>query len=319
MSSNEDYVYYIAFKNNLLDCHGDMFQQYFYKVMATKYSNFTKIDCYGNQGDRKCDGYLRGEGIFYQVYGPKDTTSTDSKIQSYAIKKCEEDFLGLLDHVHQGKWEEIKSYIFVINNSRGHFPDLDQKLSELNNKYAPIKFDIMDRDSIISIFNSVDSLNKMSICSCFAPDIDTSIINNLVISKIILYLTNQIPLSNPNKLIAPNFKEKIIWNNINDYYASNLTTANYNVESLNEYLSSYPEPIDDELCAIYNTLYKDAKICFPDDTNSQFQYILDKSFDKSNLSNHEINIYISNAYILLSKYFESCDIFEEPQPEKVAR
>lgn len=315
MATGEDYVYYLAFSNQLMKCYGDEFQQNFYRVMSNLHSNFVKIDTYGNQGDKKCDGYLRGTGIFYQVYGPRDTCSADSSIQNYAISKCEDDFLGLLNHVKNGEWEEVKSYVFVINNSRGRFPDLDKKITYLNKTYAPITFDIMDRDKLIQKFNSLNSSDKMLVTNAFVPDIDPSIIDNSVMKNIIGFLINTPKNCSTGKLVATDFIEKIQHNNLDPYHALNLQLGNYTVEALDEYLSSYPSSITDKLCAKFNSLYKDSLIKFPDDSNAQFNFLIDNCFEKDGLSPTEINVFVSNAYILLSKYFESCDIFEAP-PKK---
>ncbi|NFO31093.1 hypothetical protein FDB41_12510 [Clostridium botulinum] len=314
MGRAENFYYHMHFENLLLKSYGNMFQEHFYNLMSFYNSNFRKIAVQGQIGDRKCDGYIYTKGIFYQVYGPKETISTDSQIQRYTINKAEGDFLELLEHTKNGYWEPIQQYVFVLNNHRGLFPDLDEKIKYLNNEYSPIKFDVIDRAQLINMFDSLDENKKISICNCFAPEISIGVINNTIVGNIISYLThNNRPKENKNKLIAPNFENKLKWNNLNQYNSSALTIGNYSVNKLEEYLNTYSKSIGEQLCIIYSNLYSDAKKNFSGDSNAQFDYIVDNSYDNDNLSITDEFLYNTNTYIIMSKYFESCDIFEEPK------
>ena len=88
------FVYEKIFENSLLRSTGDGFQQLVYRLLDTLYPNFEKIDVQGSLGDRKNDGYIRGQGVFYQVYGPKDS-AINTTSQSTAVKKMPEDFYVL--------------------------------------------------------------------------------------------------------------------------------------------------------------------------------------------------------------------------------
>lgn len=316
MGKSDYFYYHMHFENSLLKSYGFMFQEHFYNLMSSCNPNFRKIDTQGRVGDRKCDGYICTEGIFYQVYGPKDTTTAESSIQKYAVGKAEDDFLGLLDHVKNGYWEPINEYIFVLNNHRGLFPDLDEKIKYLNTKYSPIKFDILDRSKLIIKFDSLLEEQKMSICNCFAPDINICLINNTIVGNIISFLTlNNRVRDNKNKLIAPDFRKKIVWNKLDLYNSSAITMGNYSVCKLDEYLNTYNESISQDLCTIYSRLYSESKQKFPTDSDAQFNYIVDNSYSSDGLSISDEAIYNYNTYIIMSKFFESCDIFEEPPEE----
>ncbi|MFL7796615.1 hypothetical protein OIM93_06840 [Clostridium chauvoei] len=87
MSDAKKLIYKSCFENILLKSMGDCFQQIFYNLMSETHDNFIKTDTQGSIGDRKCDGYLFGEGIFFQVYGPRDYSSNMTTMTE-AIKKC---------------------------------------------------------------------------------------------------------------------------------------------------------------------------------------------------------------------------------------
>ncbi|RAK03977.1 hypothetical protein C8C77_1488 [Halanaerobium saccharolyticum] len=72
------------------------FQDKFNFYMAKIYGgNYTPIKPQGSIGDRKVDGLLNKEKIFFQVYAPErvNTRKTNNKI--------DEDFNGFMTHVNQ--------------------------------------------------------------------------------------------------------------------------------------------------------------------------------------------------------------------------
>lgn len=306
------FVYSIYFKCLLQDSMGNEFEKYVYKVLSFKYDNFQKVDVEGRVGDRKCDGYRSGEGIFYQVYGPKDTNTTNSEIQKYAEKKLVDDFLGLKAHVDNGYWEDIKEYVFVFNNVNGLFPNLLEKINSLKSAYPNIEFSTMDRDKLVKLFSSLSEENMQIIVQAFLPDIDSSMLNNIIIKDIVNYLIDNNSKKSTSKLIAPDFNEKLKFNKLSPYNCMRLTMANYSIENLNNFLDSYSNDISENLCQVYSNLYTEAKLNHPNNSDEQLEYLIDNSFDKSLLDNASKELYETNTLVILSKYFETCDIFEEP-------
>lgn len=316
MSFEQKHVYRIFFEDKLIKSSGDAFQQIFNKLMTIAYDNFVKVEPQGRIGDRKCDGYLKRDGIFYQVYGPKDYNST-ADIQKSAINKIDIDFNGLKNHVNNGHWEPIKQFIFVFKTHRGSYPDLIDTCITLERNNPTIEFNIYDIDKLVSIFSSL-SLEQMSmIAETYIPNPDFSYINYEVMGDIIKYLrvigaSNNIDITK----IPPDFNDKIEFNGICSFYASNLTTASYSIDKLDDYLSSYGNTdISDYLCGIFKTLYTDSIKNYPNDQNLQFKYILEHC-RKANTPPEIIQLIETNSYIMMAKYFETCDIFEEPQKNK---
>lgn len=314
MSFEEKYIYRIYLENKLINSHGDEFQQLFYRIMSESYNNFQKIENQGAKGDKKCDGYLKGEGIFFQVYGPKDYDSIAS-IQKNAIDKSENDLVKLLNNIKDGYWEKLIKYIFVFKSHRGSYPDLNKKCCELEKKYS-IETAIYDIDNLLSIFTKLSVEQMASVANTYIPTPDFTKVNYDIMGKLIKHLntiatTNNIDITKT----PPDFDDKIKFNNICPFYSSNLTSASYYIDKLDDYLSSYADPdISDYLCGILKILYSDSQKEFPENSDLQFKYILDNCH--SNISDSNlIKIYETNSYIIMAKYFETCDIFEEP-PKK---
>ncbi len=317
MSYNyENYISELLFELKLLRSYGNEFQDIFFRIMKSKHNNFRDVKPQGALGDKKCDGYLYGEGVFFQVYGPEDASSNET--QKSAISKLRGDFLGLKNHIESGFFEDIKKYYFVINtkNSRGLYLMLCEELDKLADEFTHISFAPIDTDKLIEYFMDLTDNQKRKILSYYIPPISFESAKFSVLDNIVEYLSKSVNRLNfDDKLVDPDFYEKIEFNNLSTAISDSLSTANLYVFELDEYLQNHPtQVLEDTLCNIYRTLYKDAKDKYPDDSNKQFKYILTSSFDSDSISDNKIiNEYVNNILIIMSKFFESCDIFEEPK------
>ena len=317
IDSSIKFLYGKFFENKLLKSTGDAFQQLVYQLLSELYPSFEKIETQGAIGDRKNDGYLRGQGIFYQVYGPKDL-NTNATSQSTAITKMPGDFYLLKKHVDSGYWEEIKEYIFVFKSFRGSFPDVIEEMKKMGQDNPSVTFSICDIGDLLRKFSEL-SIEKMAIVAdTFIPEPDFEMVSFEVMGDIIQHLVSVGSSQNIDYTKEPpNFEDKIIFNNIANFHAQNLRVASYKIDQLDDYLSSYSDKnIADLLCSIFKKLYSDAQLLHPDDSIMQFQYIL-SSCHKPNTPNVHLQTIETNSYIMMAKYFETCDIFEEPPKNKV--
>lgn len=307
------FLYRKFFEVKLLKSTGDAFQQLVYQLLKEIYPSFEKIETQGAIGDRKNDGYIRGQGIFYQVYGPKDVDANLTS-QSTAINKMPGDFNLLKNHVSSGYWEEIKEYIFVFKAFRGSYPDVIEEMKNLENDNPTITFSICDTDELLRKFSEL-SIEKMSyVADTIIPEPDFEMVSFEVMGDIINHLISVGAANNiDNTKNPPDFEEKITFNQISNFQAQNLRVASYKIEQLDDYLSSYSDKnIADLLCSIFKKLYEDAVLLYPDDSIMQFQHILN-SCHKPTTPNAHLQTIETNSYIMMAKYFETCDIFKEPK------
>lgn len=147
------------------------FQGFFERIMGEAFSDFTKVYPYGNQGDGGNDGYRPDEGIYYQVYAPRNPEEKQSK----AAQKLKKDFENLKD-----KWNEIskvKIFYFVFNDKdSGVSIEIARALADLKKANPTIEFrlflprDLEDiflnlkKETIQSLGFDVDSRNSFQIC-----------------------------------------------------------------------------------------------------------------------------------------------------------
>ncbi|WP_440877559.1 hypothetical protein [Thalassotalea sp. PLHSN55] len=83
-----------AFKLREHESNGNAFENLFCDIMRASNSGFKKVKPQRQIGDRKNDGFIDKDGIYYQVYAPETVAGNLSS----AIKKLEGDLTGLLSY-----------------------------------------------------------------------------------------------------------------------------------------------------------------------------------------------------------------------------
>lgn len=103
----------MLFDNQFLRAKGEAFQSLFENLMGRRYpDDFMACRPWGNDGDRKNDGYLKSKRTLYQVYAPNEMN------KAKALKKIREDFDGAKAH-----WKEhFDRWVFVHNDHEGKLP-----------------------------------------------------------------------------------------------------------------------------------------------------------------------------------------------------
>lgn len=102
----QDAYYDARFENTFLRAKGAEFQTFFERLMGLAYkTDFMPCRPWGNQGDRKNDGFLKSARQLFQVYAPNEMAANK------AIAKITEDFEGA--KVHWGTY--FSNWVFVHN------------------------------------------------------------------------------------------------------------------------------------------------------------------------------------------------------------
>lgn len=297
LNKEEKHILRIIFKNQILESNGQAFEDIFTKIMNYRDSAFQAIKPWGNIGDRKNDGYIKSKGIFYQVFAPEDI----SKSYPEVIKKLNKDFIGLKNH-----WSPINEFYFVVNDKylgvnadseieiqkikANHFlnessfvttKDLENWLFELND------------DEILSIVGSIPDPNKINV-------LDYSVIN-----EVVDHIMNFSGSFGKNPVIQlPDWEKKIQFNNLSQAVKSILDNASIHVTELEVFLNNQGNFLSDSLRDKLNEIYESTKIKYSGD--ELFFSILGISTPKETLP------FKNSTLVIMAKYFESCDIFEDP-------
>lgn len=306
MRAEDKFIAKVLFKTKVLQFKGQAFEDFFVSVMTKAITDFQAVKAYGNIGDRKNDGFIRTTGTYYQVFAPEDIKK--NKTIDEAVKKLEDDFKGLYEN-----WNdtcEIKQYYFVINDRyQGLPPPIIQKEEELNRTYADIEIKTFTVKDLEKVFGQLDEEDIFDVVG-FIPDVSTGMIEFEALNEVVNYLLNtELPESNTDKLIVPDFDEKILFNGLNDLIGAKLTTGSYQEGILQKYFNENPgvkELLQQKFHSLY--LLSCEKITDTEENSADCRYyfILENASPKRTVA-----IYAC-VEVLMAYYFSSCDIFEEP-------
>ena len=121
--------YEMKFEREFLTRKADEFQDFFSSVMEKRYpADFVRVRPWGNVGDQKNDGYLRGRRMLFQSYAPNDM------VAAICIAKISKDFCGALPH-----WQaHFDTWVFVHNSKKGLGPGVTKVLLDLGKAHAPL-------------------------------------------------------------------------------------------------------------------------------------------------------------------------------------
>ena len=309
LTSGEKYVARLLFKNKVLQYKGQSFEDFFVLIMTKAEPEFQAVKAYGNIGDRKNDGFIRTSGTYYQVYAPEEI-SKDKTIRD-AVCKLENDFKGLYEN-----WNDtcqIKKYYFVINDRYEGLPaPIIQKVCELNADplYSEIEILTFTAKDLQRVFDALDETDIQEVVG-FIPDEPGGMIEYGSLGEVVTYLLNaELPVPMEDKLVVPDFSEKIIFNNLSKEVEANLTVGSYQEGLLNKYFNENPG-LKEILQKKFNALYLQACEVISDSqenaSDCRCYYIFEKAAPK------RTTLIFSCIRALVAYYFSTCDIFEEPK------
>lgn len=310
LERNEMYIARTLFKNKILVFDGQSFESFFTSVMIKSNHNFEQVKPYGNIGDRKNDGFDKTVGEYFQVYAPENIDK--SATISNAVKKLKDDFQGLYDY-----WNDlcpIKKFNFVVNDKyKGVSPEVHTALLELSQNYPDIQFNVFGANTLEDICMSLDENSITEIVGCIVnPSIQ---LDFSALTDVINFLMNtQECNKRAEELQVADFNEKIAFNNLNDEIASLLKAASYQVGNLETFFRRNSEFAKSDIQKRITECYFTAANSI-DKTEEHYS---DLVFFKmhEDLCPKGTNAIKNAALVLISYYFELCDIFERPIKEE---
>ena len=85
MNVHEKTIARTLFQNKIYKAYGRSFEDFFVSIMNYSNTEFRQIKSCGNIGDRKNDGYIESEGIYYQVYAPENIEKSYTKLRLFLV------------------------------------------------------------------------------------------------------------------------------------------------------------------------------------------------------------------------------------------
>ena len=296
MNDDKKVIVRILFKLKIHEAEGKSFEDLFARIMNYAKPDFERIKPSGSIGDYKADGRIPSKGIYFQAYGPEDIRKSPAN----AVKKLASDFSGLLE-----KWEGVKEYYFVVNDKyHGVPPQLSQAIEKIADDHG-IKAKIWRANKLEDLVFSLNDDQILTITGQF-PDPEEMQLDYSTLGEVITHLM-QIDISDiqDGDIKYPDWDEKIKFNGLSRTMKIYLEQGFLHVHELDKYLDNnsnfFAEDVKDRVRKIY---IDKAKEFSGDDL---FMKIL------NTISHKPEPLFQLTAIIIMAKYFEICDIFEEPK------
>ena len=297
MNRNEKVLARKLFKLKIHEADGQNFEDIFTTIMNYAEPDFQSIKPWGNIGDRKNDGYIKSKGVYFQVFAPEEIEKSYPKV----IEKLNTDFIGLTQH-----WSPINEFYFVVNDKyKGVNADCEQAIQKLKQDYQLQNAGFKTAKDLENILFSLDDDQIIVVIECF-PDPANIQLDYSILSEIINHLTG-LPLAKPtgNKFVYPDWDEKIVFNNLGELESRYLNNGSLQIGMLDEYLNNegnfFADELKDKICEVY---LKESQRLKSSELFWKMVEIISLKPESS---------YQSAAIVLMAKYFEVCDIFEEPK------
>ena len=293
----QDANYEYKFEIEFLRAKGDAFQTFFERLMGLAYkADFMACRPWGNQGDRKNDGFLKSERRLFQVYAPNEMAAAK------ANAKITEDFEGAKEHwgKHFDKWA------FVHNATDGLPPHVQKRLLDFEAANPGIQLQPWGLEELRLIFRTLTVEDKTSWFGLAITDA-TKISLGFGALQVVLERIAALPAP-PMTDVKDVPTGKIEANALSEAVAQLLKEGMIKSPLVADFLSQWhDEMLGERLAEAFKAEYRRLRGNHgPNQIFAELQTWA--GGNHRGAPEHELAVLTVIAY-----YFERCDIFEEPR------
>ena len=176
--------------------------------------------------------------------------------------------------------------------------------------YADVSLNFFSAKDLENQFLTLDELAQQDIIG-FIPEETIPMIEYEALNETVSYLLKTEFIDNyKDKLIIPDFDEKIVFNSLSNVVNNQLVTGSYQEGLLLKYFNEIPgvkEVLQKKFHSLYEQSKENIETTKENFSDCRFYYILENACYKNTLPIQ------TSVLVLMAYYFESCDIFEVPQ------
>lgn len=275
---------------------GTAFQDWFVLLAGHAFGpDFEEVRPYGPYGDLKCDGRQISSKSVFQCYAP------DAMKEADLIAKIDADFQGAL-----ANWgSNMQKWVFVHNDGRGLPPNAVQHLDSLRRAHTTLEIETWSEPELLAL---VMRLELSALQALFGPAASIAIVDRLVLSDlvpIIEALQRQEPNPSDPPLKPPS-PEKLEKNALSEEAGQFLRIGRRKSVLVETFFRKSPRPdLGERIAEAFRLRYAELRaLDLPADTI--FKHLQDYAGFHGEPKRQ------GAALAVLTYFFDSCDIFEDP-------
>jgi hypothetical protein len=288
----------VVFNQQFAELYSNGFQEFFQKLMQYRYPTFLPVRAYGSIGDMGSDGLCTDQEKLYACYGPQSPAESETR------RKFRSDLASALSN----RPGEFTTFVFVHNDRIGMHPQIASELVTASQGNPSLTFEQMGRLAFwrefmrLEILEAEDMLGQEIKVESLVYGISLADLEPLLIhlgrvrDRSDLAVAHTIPMNKIefNRLSA----------DIRDFLIHGMRFAK---QVADYYEGFYDVLARDETAADFRERYESllAQTLTPDEIFQElFVYVAgNRALDAAALT---------SVYTILSYFFQTCDIFEEP-------
>lgn len=290
------YIHELLFRLKFAESRGNEFQDFFNNLMERRDPDFRRVRPWGNQGDRKNDGWSPASRTLYQVYAPASFKSSD------LAAKLTDDFDGAVDY-----WEQyFDTWVFVHNDVDGLAPEVERKVAELNQQNENITCTSWGREQVRRELAQLQDADRTALLGPLITAEQFLSVSAASLQPLFEHLEGAAPNPDPQG-IRPVPVDKIERNGLGDAQARLLTLGEAKLQLVDEYLTRVsPQPTyKSEVSSVFTAKYEELRAALEnaDDIFDNLLMWLTGGVAEADR--------VVNAVTVLAYFFFTCQIFEE--------
>jgi hypothetical protein len=272
---------------------------FFSRLMGLRHpTEFIATRPWGNQGDRKCDGYLRPTRVLFQCFAPNDLALANT------LAKMKEDFAGALPY-RKEFWD---CWVFVHNAPEARLgTDIARQLEEFQRENPGVTTEAWGFYALRKKALELSEIDLRSLLPHIPTPADFADLGLRDIKPIVDHLVTGAAPSEGTVVAPP--PGKIAHNRLSVAVAQFLTLGMASSRLLKQYLSAHPDKTyGDRVAALFNAKYQLLRQegGEPEDILAELYAFAAGPLQESNLRRQ------AAVWTVLAYLFEHCEILERP-------
>ncbi len=307
-----EYWYHLHFKLRLYEADGNAFQRLVADILHAAFPDFEPVAPAGRYGDGGNDGFIRGEGRYFQVYGPHAGSAPQP---ADVVRKVKEDFAKL-----RQRYPNLQRYSFVMNDRyRGVPANVSDALLALEQETG-VACDAVASHVLADLFMKLPEVRRQMILGG-VPTTLPEYVDPRAVAEVLQHLADAPMRVDPSRERAPDFEEKIRFNGLPPAVADRLRSMSYQCGTVEDFLASRGRHLAQAIAMELRELYAQslATVTSDDADTSALRYVwMIEQLLPPVEHPHSLKAYREAAEVVLAKYFESCDVYAQPGPGRCA-